>query len=614
MRFILILILNIGTLFGNDIVNNILMDIEIQNDLSQKTKKINNGIVTVITRSELNMMNAKHLRDILKSTEIGYKISRYGLVDPNTKGFFPFASSGIKVYIDNQEISSSLYGSGLTVLGDIDLGFVDHIEIYTLNPSFEFATEPTKAMIKLYSKTYERDPQTVVNYTAGSYDSNNMALMTANRIGDYSYFFHISNDDDNKKESYINNEELSRDTNRKHIFLNIYNKHRRFVISRIDVNKDSFMGMDWQGDISRSDMKIDTWHIGYDEKFENSISFEINYDSMVDNSVFENDNILFIYNNTIPIKKFEVSGNSKVITTKLQQSKKIMNHNLLYGIKYRYKDLQYDSLKLNGNTLIYKGVTRQDINTYFLEDNYSIKDNSIITVAAQHSKIDNANHDGIKDDTQSLFRIGNTFIDNGVTYQTYLYYQEAAIEPYLVNSIYLENDNIKKEKIKSFLEKITYKNDHNIFDITYTNENIKNAIITSDIGAIKNSSSVIKRDSLLLRWTHHHSNVNKHFISYLIEDDSSKVVFKNFNRYGKIDLYEELVVDIVDNNRYYDLGLSVSYQYSNNININLKCENILNKSYKQKFIRNSVLAVQPLDPYMLSIIDKKIMLSLEYIF
>ena len=138
MKIILLFILNIGFLFASNIFDELLIDIELKNDLSQKTKKANNGIVTVITRSDLNMMNAKHLRDILKTTEIGYNISRYGLVDPNMKGFSPFASSNIRVYIDNQEISSSLYGSGLTILGDIDLGFVDHIEIYTANPSFEF--------------------------------------------------------------------------------------------------------------------------------------------------------------------------------------------------------------------------------------------------------------------------------------------------------------------------------------------------------------------------------------------------------------------------------------------------------------------------------------------
>lgn len=616
MKIILLFILNIGFLFASNIFDELLIDIELKNDLSQKTKKANNGIVTVITRSDLNMMNAKHLRDILKTTEIGYNISRYGLVDPNMKGFSPFASSNIRVYIDNQEISSSLYGSGLTILGDIDLGFVDHIEIYTANPSFEFVTEPTQAMIKLYSKRQERDPDTTMNYSASSYNSKNISLNTSNKIANYSYFFHISEDNDNKKKSYINSKEISRDTNRRHSFLSLYNKDRRFILSSIKVNKDAFLGMDWEGDTSKSDMQIDTLHVGYDEKFGNDISLHINYDSMIDNSVFENDNILFLYQNdpTKPIDKFEVNGNSKVITSKLQQTKSIEKHDILYGIKLRYKDLKYDSIKLDGNLLSYKGITRQDVKTFYIQDNYSLSLNSIFTLATQYSDIDNANHDGIKDDTQSLFRVGNTYTNGSMMYQTYIYYQEAAIEPYLVNSIYLENDDIKKEQRKCFLEKITYTNKNHIFDIIYTHDNIKDAIITSSTGAIKNSSTRVNHDNILLRWTHNPSNVNKHFLSYLKTDFNQKIVLKNFNRYDRFDTYQELTIDKVDSEIYYDLSLSASYEYNNNLNINLRCENILNKAYEQKFMINSTTTLQPLDPYMTSIIDRKITLSLEYTF
>lgn len=614
MRFIFMLFLSFGLIFGSDTIDGLLFDIELKDDLSQKTKKANNGIVTVITRSDLNMMNAKHLRDVLKTTEIGYNISRYGLVDPNMKGFSPFASSTIRVYIDNQEISSSLYGSGLTILGDIDLGFVDHIEIYTANPSFEFVTEPTQAMIKLYSKRQDRDPDTTINYSYGSYNSNNISLNNANKIGDYSYFLHISEDNDNKKRSFIDTQEISRDTNRRHSFLSLYNKDRRFIVSKIDVDKDSFLGIDWEGDASRSDMQIDTLHVGYDEKFEHGISFEIDYDSMIDNSVFENENILFVDSNALSTKKFEVNGNSKVITSKLQQKRSILKHDILYGVKLRYKDLKYDSIKLDGNLLSYKGITRQDVKTFYIQDNYSLSPNSIFTLATQYSDIDNANHDGIKDDTQSLFRVGNTYTNGSMMYQTYIYYQEAAIEPYLVNSIYLENDDIKKERRKCFLEKITYTNKTHIFDIIYTHDNIKDAITTTSMGAIENSSTILNRDSILLRWTHNYSDVNNHFISYLKSDFNQKIVLKNFNRYARFDTYQELIVDRVDDETYYDLSLSASYQYNNNININLRCENILNKAYEQKFMINSTTTLQPLDPYMISIIDRKITLSLEYTF
>jgi len=69
-------------LFADNSIENLLSTIEKKNDLSEKTKLENSGFSTIYTRQDLDMMQVKYLRDILKYTLDGYRESRYGLPDP----------------------------------------------------------------------------------------------------------------------------------------------------------------------------------------------------------------------------------------------------------------------------------------------------------------------------------------------------------------------------------------------------------------------------------------------------------------------------------------------------------------------------------------------------
>jgi iron complex outermembrane receptor protein len=631
-------------LFANDI-DNILMDMEVQNDLSEKTKKENNGIVYVYTRSDLNTMGITHLRDILKSSVIGFKISRYGLIDPNTSGLSPFASSNIRFYIDNQEISSTLYGSGL-VTGDLELSFVDHIEIYTYNPSFESASEPTAAMIKLYTKTYERDPGVSIRAGYGSYNSNAFSATKTDKLGDYKYMVHVSQDVDNKEKNNLGGaHDLSRDNTKTHSLITVYNDKRQFLFTSVKNRTDSFLGANWNGDPSQSNIDINMLHLGYEESFFNNISFALTYDSLKDQSQFGNDSNItsFMYHfpssglpgDWAPVSIFNVNDKSSVVTTKLQQKLNIGHHDILYGAKYRTKDLDYTLLEiafLGGDmtNVQYKGITKQNVLNTFVEDNYNISDNSIFTLGYQHSIINNNNNDDIKDDQLNLFRVGNTYLNENFTIQTFFHYQETAIEPYLVNSIYLVDDGIKKQKIQAFIEKIKYVNQKNIYDVTYTHERIKDYMGINDLGLILNIDDDVIKNTFLVRWTHNYTDVNKIFVSYYLDATDStnryvdgvthKLVVQNSNRYDTWNFFEQLVVDRTKDDLYYDLNLGISYAYGDNLNLYLNGENLFNHALEQRFIHNntsaSMIETYPdsAAPFLISPIDQKIMLTLEYTF
>lgn len=154
IKYCLLPLIFVSVSYASDIENieELLNTIQKKTDLSSKTKMENGGISFIYTRDDLERMQANYLKDILKSVyPFGYSENKFGLSDPMyLDSLHPFVSSAMRIFIDNQEITTSLYGSGLIVLGDIDIGFIDHIEIYSQNPSYEFSTEPTFVLIKLF--------------------------------------------------------------------------------------------------------------------------------------------------------------------------------------------------------------------------------------------------------------------------------------------------------------------------------------------------------------------------------------------------------------------------------------------------------------------------------
>ncbi|MEA3227557.1 MAG: hypothetical protein U9P38_00630, partial [Campylobacterota bacterium] len=139
----LFIVFALNAFLNADEIDLLLSDIENKTDLSEQTKLENSGISLIYTRDDIDRMQAKYLKDILKSNAtFGYNENKFGMTDPLTSGTdIPFSSSIMRVFIDNQEITGGMFGSGIVTHGNIDLGFVDHIEIYTQSPTYEYSTE-----------------------------------------------------------------------------------------------------------------------------------------------------------------------------------------------------------------------------------------------------------------------------------------------------------------------------------------------------------------------------------------------------------------------------------------------------------------------------------------
>ena len=105
------------------------------------------------------------------------------------------------------------------------------------------------------------------------------------------------------------------------------------------------------------------------------------------------------------------------------------------------------------------------------------------------------------------------------------------------------------------------------------------------------------------------------------EITNHRVVLQNSNRYGKFNLFEALTFNKTEYGTYYDVNLGINYQYNDNLSIHLNAENLFDNAFEQQFIHNDVSTSSVSDisnfsktPFLVSPIDQKVMLTLEYMF
>jgi iron complex outermembrane receptor protein len=615
-------------------IDNLLIDIEKKTDLSQKTKLENGGISYVYTREDINKMKAHYLKDILKSTyPFGYNENYFGISDPySVRPSIPYMSSNIKIFIDNQEITTGLYGSGLVIYGDIDIDFVDHIEVYSGNPTFEFSTESAFTVIKLYSKIAQKDEGSKVVLGTGSYGTKDISIYNTQQLdNDWSYFAYMNIRDNNRKKYYNNQAVLSRDSEKKHIFGSLYNNQHRILLDIFNSKSDSFIDSSIFATPNNAEINNDYLHLGYDTKKDN-LFFLLSVDIHNTDTKFEDLNkttimaINAINGMNIPYD-IQTKSNTEVYTMGLNYNIKNGSNNILMGAKYRLKHFKYDQLNINRIELPRKGRTKQETSTVFIEDQYSLDDNKLFTADISYSEVRNNN--SVQNDGLLTYRLRYTYTNENIISKTIASHLEFSIDPYLVNSIYLSNPNIKTPKTQqnSYMQDIKYNKDNNEYEMILSYNIFKDNLITNmTTGLLEPHNKDIKIKTFLGRYVRHYNSYDKFeitlgtnkmkdipFYDKITQYASS---FKNYNTIGNFDIFNEILYyrDTITKKSSFDYSSAITYHYSDDLSFSLKGTNLLSKANKTNYRRVDPTTMTQDTPLSISPIDKKVMLSLEYTF
>jgi len=137
-------------------------------------------------------MQAYTLKDILKSIPF-FTYQEAGAATPGIAiatqvvNYMPT----FRLYIDDHEVSSTYFGSAFYVYGDMNLGFVDHIEIYQGGNGIEFGSEPSLSTIRIYTKKPSRE------------NGSQVQVLTDNNASSSGYIYYGEKTEDLEYSGYV---------------------------------------------------------------------------------------------------------------------------------------------------------------------------------------------------------------------------------------------------------------------------------------------------------------------------------------------------------------------------------------------------------------------------
>ncbi|MBA1432132.1 MAG: hypothetical protein FAF04_00715, partial [Epsilonproteobacteria bacterium] len=176
--------------------------------------------MTVYTRDDIERMQAHNLGELLNSLRsFRYDEDMLGFPDVLHTDPSLYSSDVVKIFINNHEIASAYTGSGLFIYGNIDLGFVDHVEIYEGSTSSYINSEPSVITIKIYSKDPTREAGTNVQAYVGSRGTNHENISYASASEDLNYYVYASHTKQNRTHYEHQDHDLSRDSKDSHVLM-----------------------------------------------------------------------------------------------------------------------------------------------------------------------------------------------------------------------------------------------------------------------------------------------------------------------------------------------------------------------------------------------------------
>ena len=148
--------------------------------------------------------------------------------------------------------------------------------------------------------------------------------------------------------------------------------------------------------------------------------------------------------------------------------------------------------------------------------------------------------------------------------------------------------------------------------------------IVENLGMMKNIDDKYKTIASYLEYTHNFNSNNKLIANisnnYSCGMPSSKretaAFVRSLNTIGKFDIFNEIVYNRnnTTNKNYYDYSAGIKYNHSREFIFSIKGENIFNKGFEESYFRIDPDTGTLDEPLLLSPIEQRFYLTLEYLF
>lgn len=594
-----------------------------ESELSRKTKDENAGHLIVFTRDDLERMHVETLKDVLKSTRFfRYLENRVGEPDMLNADPVLYSSKSIRVYLNDNELVLPVTGSGFLLFGNMDMDFIDHVEIYEGFPSFEFAVEPATIVIKLYTKIAQRDAGSRIKGLVASDGSHKENIYTTGFTQNNIAYFAYANHKEMNRDTYeVDSKTVKRDQKINQFYASFEKNKNRVELHALTNNNDAFLGFAPSAAPKSAKLKHRFINASFNtESSDATLSFRVSY-------IYSDGQYDAEYSPTLPAVFGGYSTftqKNKTDTLTLVTKKKFIfdKHTLSVGLQYRYKYFQFDEITKDAvPSPEQQAYNTENIYSLFIEDSISLSQSDLfgLSVMQQHYDRNRA----MKDETVSQLRLSYVHSKEKWVSKTFLSRQEFIPEPYMTAAVYVGNPSLRPEIYAAATQEVSYHTKETLSKIVFGYGNTKRFLIPDTLGVMQNSQKDLdiyyaavefdyffrKKDKLTLQVDYtklYGTDVNedvKHY-NYLI---------RMLNTVGKFDIFNELIINKGFENldTGYDYSASIKYRATPDFHVSIKGENIFNTGLTRKYYYNLFPQSKELE---VPVIEQKFMLSMEYLF
>ena len=604
-------------------------------DRSEKTRMENSGLAVVYTRNDLDTMQAHSLKDILRSyLSFRYRESRFGYADPLNMGWDirPFNSSLLRIYIDGFEVTSALYGSSLIFMAEMNIDFVDHIELYAQNPTLEYVAEPTMLLIRLYTKSSERDLGGRLTLAQANTDYNHQSLYYTGQEGAWQYMGYAGRIRDVKEPVDVSGYDVKRGKESLSTVLTLTNKEHVLMLNSFLYETSPLF-----------DLSADATPNGNDKTRVGQSSLGYSYhgvENLEVKAALERGNTLDRYGDDAPFGMIDLDGNGTpdpissflmkltyaVATAEGKYTARVGEHQISSGLKSRLKRFKYDEVQVNGTPQVLSSFDRQSVYSVFAEDQYRMNDKNVIVAGVQASRMEN--NGGMSDHDLVMARIGHTYTSDRWSMKTFGLAFDSPMDPYLFINFFAFGPKPDPEKITIFSEEVKYTGEQDAYRAAIFYRELKDAIVFGPDGYLINNDHTVRTNKIIGEYIRRFDHKNRLELAATYKQASveatpqmdgteKNLMAKLYNTFGNITLYNEIIHIIdADHENFTDYNLALRYWIPGSYSISLKGENLLNRAVEQHYLRQdaSVYPPQMLEPVNASPFERRVYLNLDYFF
>jgi len=632
MKKLVLILLTVTLAIGGEL-DSLLQTYEQASELSKKTKDESAGNLIIYTREDLERMQVETLKDILKSLRsFNYEENRVGQPDLLNQDPISYYSKSVRVYLNENELVAPLTGSGFILFGDMEMDFIDHVEIYEGFPSFDFGVEPATIVIRLYTKKPLHDAGGRVKLSVASHGSSKTNAYYAGQEEKFSYFVYVNHLDNNKDVYQEEGGNLKRDKENSRFYGSISSENHGLELHAMKTKGDAFLGplvgLGTSGNIpSKTSKEAEYISLStHSEFFNKSLHFNMSYShNKGDYSSLYTPKQL-ILNLTTQVNDYAQTIYGDVFTAVLKKDFHLDKHTISLGAQYRYKHFDLDHITLNKlPSPANPAYNKENIYSVFIQDALQLSENHLITLSVMNQTYDRSAN--MKSENTTQLRFGYIYSNKNWIAKTFLAKQEFSPEPYMTISPYYGNIDLQSDSYKSIFQEISYTKKRATTKLVLGYGVNKNTPIIDNFFSIQNASKEISAYSGALEFTLLLGETDKLELQadytrlespYGNKDTQHrKFVARMQNSISKFDIFNELVVNAGDRDvtNGYDYSAGVKYSLTKDFHLSLKGENIFNSGLKKAYYTKLPTPLIPTtEKVIIPIVEQKFIVSMEYLF